>query len=154
MLASFLLHYTGVDEKCQYRVTFLSVSSCCRKKYAPQNSLSALNSGVTLFCRAGNDTAWSGSSRPKVLGRNLLCDSFKNSAVRGYSFFCVCVSTNAAAPVARIGTKRRSVFLLQPTGRELSRADRTWLTCGSVHPPFKEVFSRFVMVIASKFFRR
>ena len=139
---------------CQSGRDLRSVSSCCRKKSAPQNGLSALNSGVTLFCRAGNVTAWSGSARPKVLGRNLLCVSFKNSTVRGYLFSCVGVSTNAAAPAARIGTKQRSVFLLQPTGRELSRADKTWLTCGSVHPPFKEAFSRFVMVIASKLFRR
>jgi hypothetical protein len=42
-----------------------------------QNGLRALKSGVTLFCRAGKDTALSGSARLTVLGRKCFSAVFR-----------------------------------------------------------------------------
>ena len=48
-----------------------------------QNGLRALKSGVTLFCRAGKDTALSGSTRLTVLGRKCFSAVFRKSEAGG-----------------------------------------------------------------------
>ena len=53
------------------------------KSMRGQNGLSALKSEVTLFCRAGKDTALSGSARLIVLGRKCFSEVLRKSEAGG-----------------------------------------------------------------------
>jgi hypothetical protein len=57
------------------------------------------------------------------------------------------LSTVSTLPAAKTGASFSSVFLLHAIGRPESRADNTWLTCGSVQPPLFAPLSLVHMLI-------
>ena len=77
----------------------------------------------------------SGCGNPKELGAIFAVSVFLSFRLDLRSFGIG--EQNAHCPAARIGTNFFSVLGLQPIGLLLNRLDNTWLTWGSVAPPFR-----------------